>query len=309
MCTRWPVWLQDPHWRELLRHCAARGAYLGAGATQMADLVRQAGPAAAAGLLSAVTAVDSQAWPACPLLPCTLWSPVAPQTSWAAGAGQSPLPPALHSLNPSRQCLLLHPAIMLQPHRLCCLSAGRTGLQEVLEGDISRDRSPEPQHQLARHPVLMPAVRAAEGRGCAREDCASHGPPGPAGAGQRAHTVPRCRQPGRAVCQRRRGAGLQGHAVSIQSDINFGARRHVHNGRQHSNTVALLRNCKRGAESRHPAWPRTGGSEPWPLPLLHSRQWNRQRAPVPASANIGRPACTQQANPHVRVGLLAWVDF
>ena len=41
-----PSWavLQDPHWRELLRHCAARGAYLGAGAAQMADLVRQDAP-------------------------------------------------------------------------------------------------------------------------------------------------------------------------------------------------------------------------------------------------------------------------
>ena len=33
--------MQDPNWRELLRHCAARGAYLGAGASQMEGLMRQ----------------------------------------------------------------------------------------------------------------------------------------------------------------------------------------------------------------------------------------------------------------------------
>ena len=53
--------MQDAHWRELLRHCAARGAYLGAGASQIADLVRQDAPVTAAGLVSAVTQADNQA--------------------------------------------------------------------------------------------------------------------------------------------------------------------------------------------------------------------------------------------------------
>ena len=35
--------MQDPNWRELLRFCAARGAYRGAGSETLADILRSGG--------------------------------------------------------------------------------------------------------------------------------------------------------------------------------------------------------------------------------------------------------------------------